>query len=90
MPFIPYLILNATAVFPAACRVWDIRTKVQVHCLSGHEDTVAAILAMPTDPQARRYAVLSISLLATLVSLIPGSLCWLIGLSCIVHSQCCV
>ena len=35
----------------AACRVWDIRTKVQVHCLSGHEDTVAAILAMPTDPQ---------------------------------------
>lgn len=37
---------------PAACRVWDIRTKVQVHCLSGHEDTVSAILAMPTDPQA--------------------------------------
>lgn len=35
----------------AACRVWDIRTKVQVHCLSGHEDTVAAILALPTDPQ---------------------------------------
>ncbi len=35
----------------AACRVWDIRTKVQVHCLSGHEDTVSAILAMPTDPQ---------------------------------------
>ncbi len=38
----------------AACRVWDIRTKVQVHCLSGHEDTVAAILAMPTDPQVRQ------------------------------------
>lgn len=37
--------------FVAACRVWDIRTKVQVHCLSGHEDTVSAILAMPTDPQ---------------------------------------
>lgn len=35
----------------AACRVWDIRTKVQVHCLSGHEDTVAAVLALPTDPQ---------------------------------------
>jgi hypothetical protein len=31
--------------------VWDIRTKTQVHCLSGHEDTVSAILAMPTDPQ---------------------------------------
>lgn len=36
---------------PAVCRVWDIRTKVQIHCLSGHEDTVASILAMPTDPQ---------------------------------------
>ena len=35
-----------------ACRVWDVRTKVQAHCLSGHEDTVAAILAQPTDPQA--------------------------------------
>ena len=40
---------------PAVCRVWDIRTKVQVHCLSGHEDTVAAILAMPTDPQVRGW-----------------------------------
>lgn len=40
----------------AVCRVWDIRTKVQVHCLSGHEDTVASILAMPTDPQVRAGA----------------------------------
>ena len=36
--------------------MWVIRTKVQVHCLSGHEDTVAAILAMPTDPQVRTPA----------------------------------
>lgn len=45
------LLLVLFLFFFAACRVWDIRTKVQVHCLSGHEDTVAAILAMPTDPQ---------------------------------------
>jgi hypothetical protein len=41
---------------PAACRVWDIRSKVQVHCLSGHEDTVASILAFPTDPQVGRLS----------------------------------
>ena len=33
------------------CRVWDMRTKVQVHCLAGHDDTVASILANPTAPE---------------------------------------
>ena len=33
------------------CRVWDMRTKVQVHCLAGHDDTVASILANPTSPE---------------------------------------
>ena len=36
---------------PAVCRVWDMRTKVQIHCLAGHTDNVAAILAQPADPQ---------------------------------------
>ena len=35
----------------SVCRVWDMRTKVQVHCLSGHDDTVASILANPTSPE---------------------------------------
>ena len=35
----------------SVCRVWDMRTKVQAHCLSGHDDTVASILAQSTDPQ---------------------------------------
>lgn len=36
------------------CRVWDMRTKVQIHCLSGHTDNVAAVLAQPADPQVSR------------------------------------
>ena len=35
----------------SVCRVWDMRTKVQVHCLAGHDDTVASILANPTSPE---------------------------------------
>eukprot|EP00955_Chlamydomonas_euryale_P101057 365321-Chlamydomonas_euryale.AAC.24 len=31
---------------PRCCRV-------QVHCLSGHEQTVCSILTQPTDPQVR-------------------------------------
>lgn len=37
----------------SVCRVWDMRTKVQVHCLSGHEDSVSSIITNPTDPQVR-------------------------------------
>lgn len=35
----------------SVCRVWDIRTKLQVHVLSGHDQTVCSILSQPTDPQ---------------------------------------
>ena len=35
----------------SVCRVWDMRTKVQIHCLTGHDDTVCSILSQPTDPQ---------------------------------------
>jgi hypothetical protein len=31
--------------------VWDMRSKVQVHCLTGHDDTVCSILSQGTDPQ---------------------------------------
>lgn len=35
----------------STCRVWDMRTKTQVFALSGHTNTVAAVLTQPTDPQ---------------------------------------
>ncbi|KAI3902980.1 hypothetical protein MKX01_042832, partial [Papaver californicum] len=35
----------------SVCRVWDIRTKMQVFALSGHENTVCSVFARPMDPQ---------------------------------------
>ena len=32
-------------------RVWDIRTKTQIHVLAGHDNTVASLLCRSTDPQ---------------------------------------
>ncbi|KAJ6897871.1 protein pleiotropic regulatory locus 1-like [Populus alba x Populus x berolinensis] len=32
-------------------QVWDIRTKVQVFALSGHDNTVCSVFTRPTDPQ---------------------------------------
>lgn len=29
-------------------QVWDMRTKAQIFCLSGHENTVCAVLTQPT------------------------------------------
>jgi pleiotropic regulator 1 len=49
----PTLDLVLTGGRDATCRVWDMRTKVQVFALSGHTNTVAAILSQPTDPQVR-------------------------------------
>lgn len=50
----PTLDVLMTGGRDAVCRVWDMRTKVQVHCLSGHDDTVCSILSQGVDPQARR------------------------------------
>ncbi len=49
----PTLDVLMTGGRDAVCRVWDMRTKVQVHCLSGHDDTVCSILSQGVDPQAR-------------------------------------
>ena len=47
----PTLDLLMTGGRDSVCRVWDMRTKVQVHCLTGHENTVCSILTQPVDPQ---------------------------------------
>lgn len=47
----PTLDVLMTGGRDSVCRVWDMRTKVQIHCLSGHDDTVCSILSQPTDPQ---------------------------------------
>lgn len=47
----PELDLLMTGGRDSVCRVWDMRSKVQIHCLSGHSATVASILPSATDPQ---------------------------------------
>ncbi|CAH8306081.1 unnamed protein product [Eruca vesicaria subsp. sativa] len=35
----------------SVCRVWDIRTKMQIFALTGHDNTVCSVFTRPTDPQ---------------------------------------
>lgn len=49
----PTLDLIMTGGRDSTCRVWDMRTKLQVFALSGHTNTVASVLTQPTDPQVR-------------------------------------
>lgn len=47
----PALPLLITGGRDSAVRVWDIRTRHQVHCMSGHQSTVASLLTHAADPQ---------------------------------------
>jgi pleiotropic regulator 1 len=33
--------------------VWDIRTKAQIHCLTGHTNTVADVKTQAADPEVK-------------------------------------
>ncbi|KVH97238.1 G-protein beta WD-40 repeat-containing protein [Cynara cardunculus var. scolymus] len=35
----------------SVCRVWDIRSKMQIHALSGHDNTVCSVFTRPTVEQ---------------------------------------
>ena len=35
----------------STARVWDMRTKVNIHTLAGHTATVGSVICQPTDPQ---------------------------------------
>ena len=47
----PTLDVLLTGGRDASCRVWDMRTRTQVHILTGHESAVSSVLANATDPQ---------------------------------------
>lgn len=47
----PTLDILMTGGRDSVCRVWDMRTKSQIHTLGGHENSVSAILANSVDPQ---------------------------------------
>lgn len=47
----PVLDLLVTTARDSTARVWDIRTKAQVFCLSGHTDTVSSVVCQDMNPQ---------------------------------------
>ena len=47
----PTLDVLVTAGRDASTRVWDMRTKQQIHALTGHTGTVAAVQCQDSDPQ---------------------------------------
>ena len=47
----PALDVLMTGGRDSACRVWDMRTKTQVFCLSGHDNTVGSIVSQENNPQ---------------------------------------
>ena len=47
----PTLDVLLTTGRDSSVRVWDMRTKSQVHCLTGHTNTTACVLARGSDPQ---------------------------------------
>ena len=38
----------------STARVWDMRTKVNIHTLAGHTNTVSSVKCQSTDPQVIR------------------------------------
>lgn len=51
----PALDILITAGRDATARVWDMRTKANVHTLTGHTYTVASVIAQETEPQVRVF-----------------------------------
>lgn len=47
----PTLDVLVTAGRDASARVWDMRTKAQVHVLAGHTGTVSTVQCQESDPQ---------------------------------------
>ena len=47
----PALDVLITAGRDSTARVWDMRTKANVHTLAGHTNTVASVISQATEPQ---------------------------------------
>lgn len=47
----PNIDVLVTAGRDATCRVWDMRTKANVHTLTGHTNTVASVVCQAAEPQ---------------------------------------
>ena len=47
----PTIDVLVTAGRDATARVWDMRTKANVHTLTGHTDTIASLACQAAEPQ---------------------------------------
>jgi pleiotropic regulator 1 len=47
----PTLDVLMTGGRDSVCRVWDMRSKTQAFCLTGHDNTVCSIISQSADPQ---------------------------------------
>lgn len=47
----PTIDVLVTAGRDATARVWDMRTKANVHTLTGHTDTIASLACQAVEPQ---------------------------------------
>ncbi|GLH05455.1 Lissencephaly-1 homolog [Gryllus bimaculatus] len=47
----PTIDVLVTAGRDATCRVWDMRTKANVHTLTGHTNTIASVVCQSAEPQ---------------------------------------
>lgn len=47
----PAIDVLITAGRDSTARVWDMRTKANVHTLTGHTNTVASVISQATEPQ---------------------------------------
>ena len=57
---------QVTAGRDSTARVWDMRTKVNIHTLGGHTNTISSVICQATDPQASMKKSLCIQQFAAL------------------------
>ncbi|CCO30653.1 Pre-mRNA-splicing factor prp46 AltName: Full=Pre-mRNA-processing protein 46 [Rhizoctonia solani AG-1 IB] len=67
LPGVYALDVLVTAGRDASARVWDMRTKAQIHVLAGHTGTVADVKCQESDPQ-----VITGSMDSTVRSVLPS------------------
>lgn len=55
----PSIDVLVTAGRDSTARVWDMRTKANVHTLTGHTNTVASVICQTVEPQVSKSNNLS-------------------------------
>lgn len=54
----PNIDVLVTAGRDSTARVWDMRTKANVHTLAGHTNTVASVICQAAEPQVNSETII--------------------------------